>query len=153
MESTADQVVVFERQSVGNGEEPPFEVKGFQVTVYQLLGEEEVVSEATLKVRVADEEEVCMVIGEGNGPVNALDKALRQAVEPRFPILGTVHLIDYRVSIVNGSTDSGTEAIVEVQIDTSNGEESWTTRAQSVNMIEASLRALVGSFQHAIRKA
>ena len=80
---------------------------------------------------------------QGNGPVNALDNALRQAVESQYPVLKDVHLLDYKVRILNSET--ATRAITRVLIDSSNGSESWTTIGVSENIIEASWQALCDS--------
>jgi 2-isopropylmalate synthase len=77
---------------------------------------------------------------EGNGPVNAIDTALRAALGKTFPLLSHVHLTDYKVRILDGSTATG--AVTRVLIDFSNGERSWTTIGVSSNIIEASWRAL-----------
>ena len=79
----------------------------------------------------------------GNGPVNALDNALRQAVESQYPGLRDVHLLDYKVRILD--SDRATGAITRVLIDSSNGHESWTTIGVSENIIEASWQALCDS--------
>lgn len=80
---------------------------------------------------------------QGNGPVNALDNALRQAVESQYPVLKDVQLLDYKVRILNSET--ATRAITRVLIDSSNGTESWTTIGVSENIIEASWQALCDS--------
>ena len=79
----------------------------------------------------------------GNGPVNALDNALRQAVESQYPGLRDVHLLDYKVRILD--SDRATGAITRVLIDSSNGHESWTTIGVCENIIEASWQALCDS--------
>lgn len=76
----------------------------------------------------------------GNGPVNALDNALRQAVESQYPQIKDVHLLDYKVRILN--SEKATGAITRVLIDTTNGHETWTTIGVSENIIEASWQAL-----------
>ncbi|MFM2079123.1 MAG: putative 2-isopropylmalate synthase [Actinomycetota bacterium] len=77
---------------------------------------------------------------EGNGPVNAIDMALRNALRVAFPALDRVHLTDYKVRILDGATATG--AVTRVLIDFSNGEHTWTTIGVSANIIEASWRAL-----------
>jgi 2-isopropylmalate synthase len=97
-----------------------------------------VTTEATVKVHIGPERIVATA--EGNGPVNALDGALRQAIEPHFPALRGMHLTDYRVRVLD--TGLGTGAVTRVLVDTSDGEETWTTIGVSENIIEASWQAL-----------
>jgi len=77
---------------------------------------------------------------EGNGPVNALDQALRQAIGSRHPALARLHLTDYKVRVLD--TNKGTGAVTRVLIDTTDGERSWSTIGVSENIIEASWQAL-----------
>jgi 2-isopropylmalate synthase len=100
-----------------------------------------VTTEATVKVHVGAERIVATA--EGNGPVNALDAALRRAIGPKFPVLGTIHLTDYRVRVLD--TGKGTGAITRVLVDTTDGEAVWTTIGVSENIIEASWQALYDS--------
>jgi 2-isopropylmalate synthase len=104
-------------------------------------------TEATVKVWVPGGEaanaERHVHTAEGNGPVNAIDKALRAAVGARYPELGRVHLIDYKVRILDGATATG--AVTRVLIDATDGERSWTTIGVSANIIEASWQALADS--------
>src|SRR5207245_623923 len=95
----------------------------------------------TVKVHVAGERVVATA--EGNGPVNALDRALRAAIGKRFPVLERVHLTDYKVRVLD--TAKGTGAITRVLIDSSDGERSWSTIGVSDNIIEASWQALLDS--------
>ena len=95
-------------------------------------------TEATVKVWVNDQRHVHTA--EGNGPVNAIDTALRAALGNAFPALSRVHLVDYKVRILDGATATG--AVTRVLIDFTNGERSWTTIGVSANIIEASWRAL-----------
>jgi 2-isopropylmalate synthase len=98
-------------------------------------------TEATLKVHVGGERVIASA--EGNGPVNALDNALRRALGGRFPALDHVHLTDYKVRVLD--TQKGTGAVTRVLIDTTNGDRSWTTIGVSENIIEASWQALYDS--------
>ncbi|MGO8861517.1 MAG: citramalate synthase [Acidimicrobiales bacterium] len=100
-----------------------------------------VTTEATVKVRVGGERIVATA--EGNGPVNALDAALRGAIGPRFPVLANIHLTDYRVRVLD--TGKGTGAVTRVLVDTTDGEAVWTTIGVSENIIEASWQALYDS--------
>ena len=100
-----------------------------------------VMTEATVKVHVGSERKVA--VAEGNGPVNALDGALRGAIGPKFPALETIHLTDYRVRVLD--TGRGTGAVTRVLVDTTDGEQTWTTIGVSENIIEASWQALYDS--------
>jgi 2-isopropylmalate synthase len=95
-------------------------------------------TEATVKVTVGDSREVCTA--EGNGPVNAIDTALRSALSKNYPQLSKVHLTDYKVRILDSGSATG--AVTRVLIDATNGDKSWTTIGVSPNIIEASWRAL-----------
>jgi 2-isopropylmalate synthase len=84
-----------------------------------------------------------VAIGEGNGPVNALDSALRKALGGWFPELERLYLTDFKVRVLEAR--QGTGAVTRVLIDTTNGEHTWTTIGVSENIIEASWQALVDS--------
>ena len=101
----------------------------------------QVETEATVKVHVGGERVVA--IGEGNGPVNALDSALRKALGGWFPELERLYLTDFKVRVLEAR--QGTGAVTRVLIDTTNGEHTWTTIGVSENIIEASWQALVDS--------
>jgi 2-isopropylmalate synthase len=100
-----------------------------------------VMTEATVKVHVGADRIVA--VAEGNGPVNALDGALRAAIGPRFPVLSSMHLTDYRVRVLD--TGRGTGAVTRVLVDTTDGQDTWTTIGVSENIIEASWQALYDS--------
>ena len=102
----------------------------------------EVETEATVRLRL--DGELVDATGEGNGPVNALDAALRQALGGRYPSLERVRLTDYKVRVLE--TSRGTGAVTRVLIDSTDGERSWSTIGVSENIIEASWQALVDSF-------
>lgn len=102
--------------------------------------------EATLRVTVGDE--TFHEVAEGNGPLNALDSALRLALRRRFKKLDSVSLCDYSVRMLNGAP--GTAAKTSVLIESSDGQRSWRTVGVSQNVIEASLKALVDSFEYAL---
>jgi 2-isopropylmalate synthase len=106
----------------------------------------ESVCEATVKVRVGDK--TAHTVAEGDGPVNALDAALRRALGNFFPKLKNVELTDYKVRIINGAT--GTAAKTRVLISSSDGKTEWGTVGVSSNIIEASLMALVDSMEYAL---
>ncbi len=105
---------------------------------------EEILAEAVVKVRV--DGEVMHTAAEGNGPVNALDKALRKALLQSYPSLSAVKLVDYKVRILEEST--GTESQVRVLIESSDGVEQWRTVGSSANIIEASWLALADSLEY-----
>jgi 2-isopropylmalate synthase len=103
-------------------------------------------TEATVKVHVGGERIVAAA--EGNGPVHALDAALRKAIGPRLPGLAQLHLTDYRVRVLD--TAHATGAVTRVLIDSTDGERSWSTIGVSENIIEASWQALVDSIVYGL---
>ena len=105
-------------------------------------------AEATVKVDVGGT--VYHTAASGNGPVNALDAALRKALSPRFPALEDVSLHDYKVRILNG--DAGTAATTRVLVESGKGTRRWTTVGCSSNIIEASLLALVDSLEYIVSR-
>ena len=109
----------------------------------------EFVTEATVKVWVGDRREVRTA--EGNGPVNAIDRALRDSLVGAYPALSRVHLTDYKVRILDSSSATG--AVTRVLLDASDGESSWTTIGVSSNIIEASWRALEESLVYGLLRA
>lgn len=127
---------------------PPFELVDYFVNVEHRDGRG-TFAEATVKVRVNGE--ILHTAAEGNGPVNALDIALRKALQPTYPQLGNFHLADYKVRILDG--ENGTEAITRVLIDTHNGTKRWSTVGASGNIIEASWRALADSVEYGLMVA
>lgn len=124
---------------------PPFELLDLTVTV-QHRGTRGVGANAVIKVQVGDQ--IVHTAAEGNGPVNALDGALRKALLDIYPSLSTVHLADYKVRILDSL--SGTGATVRVLIDTEQGTRRWSTVGASTNIIEASWQALVDSIEFAL---
>ncbi len=108
-----------------------------------------VTTEATIKIWVGRERFIATA--EGNGPVNALDLALRTALEGRFPALDRLHLTDYKVRVLD--TEKGTGAITRVLLDSTDGERSWTTIGVSENIIEASWQALADSIVYGLLRA
>ncbi|MFQ5610679.1 MAG: citramalate synthase [Anaerolineae bacterium] len=128
-----------------NGYTPPFELIDFMVVVEHREGRG-LFSEATVKVRIGDR--VLHTAAEGNGPVNALNLALRKALYDNYPNLKEVHLTDYKVRILN--SEVGTAATTRVLIDFQRGHERWTTVGASPNIIEASWRALFDSMEYAL---
>ena len=106
------------------------------------------VTEATVKVRVGDRQ--MHTVSEGDGPVNALDGALRKALQPSYPRLAEMHLADYKVRVVNARAE--TAARVRVVIEWRDGEDVWGTVGVSENIIEASWLALVDSIEYKLFK-
>ncbi|NQV97523.1 MAG: citramalate synthase, partial [Acidimicrobiaceae bacterium] len=103
-------------------------------------------TEATVKVWVGDDRNV--YTSEGNGPVNAIDTALREALRGSYPQLERVHLTDYKVRILDSSSATG--AVTRVLIDATDGESTWTTIGVSPNIIEASWHALEESLVYGL---
>jgi 2-isopropylmalate synthase len=126
--------------------EPLFELESFKVLV-EKRADGEVETEATIKVRVGGERYVR--VAEGNGPVNALDTALRGAIADRYPHLADIELTNYKVRILDES--HGTGAVTRVLLDSSDGEHEWGTIGVSENIIEASWEALVDSLEYAFQ--
>ena len=106
----------------------------------------DVETEATVKLRLGEERLVA--IGEGNGPVNALDAALRTAIGSRFPALDRISLTDFKVRVLD--TGKGTGAVTRVLLDSTNGTREWTTIGVSENIIEASWQALTDSLVYGL---
>ena len=125
-----------------------FELLGFRVIVSKDSDEEEPLSEATIRVRVGDKVEHTAALG--NGPVNALDNALRKALEKFYPELQEVELVDYKVRVLEGT--KGTAAVTRVLIESTDGTFKWSTVGVSENIIEASWRALVDSIDYKLLK-
>ncbi|MFD2079754.1 2-isopropylmalate synthase [Actinopolymorpha cephalotaxi] len=125
-----------------------FEVESWRVLTDSQPGEE-ALSEATVKLRAGGERTI--VTGEGNGPVNALDAALRGAIGQAHPVVDKLDLIDYRVRILDAG--HGTDAVIRVLIQLSDGEESWETVGVGHNIIEASWEALVDGVTYALVRA
>jgi 2-isopropylmalate synthase len=130
---------------------PLFELESYRATV-EHWGNGLVVGEATVKVHVPNPDgttERIIATAEGNGPVNALDKALRQALVTRYPELAGVELADYKVRILGWR--GGTSATTRVLIDTTDGVGEWTTVGVHDNVVEASWHALVDALTYAVR--
>jgi 2-isopropylmalate synthase len=130
------------------GYKPPFELIDFMAVVENRQGRG-MFAEATVKVRVEGEE--IHTVADGNGPVNALDRALRKALIPVFPQLEHFQLADYKVRILDG--DNGTAALTRVLIDTQNGHQRWSTVGAGTNIIEASWLALADSVEYGLTEA
>jgi 2-isopropylmalate synthase len=127
---------------------PPFELLDFTVIV-EKRGEREVMAQATAKVRVGGQ--LMHTAAEGEGPVNALDGAIRKALLPHYPELDQVTLIDYKVRIIDEHL--GTAARPQVLIVSARGDERWSTVGCSHNIIEASWQALWDSLELPLLRA
>lgn len=121
-----------------------FELDGFRVMVEKRGKNEPCISEATLKLNVDGKK--AFTVGEGDGPVDALNMALRNALREFYPSIKDVHLADYRVSILD--PEEATAAKTRVVIESSDGENSWGTVGVSENIIEASWEALVDGVEY-----
>jgi len=122
---------------------PFFELEGFRCIVEKRGPEEPCISEATIKVKVNGETE--LTAGEGDGPVDALNQALRKALARFYPAINAVSLTDYRVRILDPK--SATSAVTRVLIESGDGERTWGTVGVSENIIEASWQALIDSVE------
>ena len=125
----------------------------FTLELYKIIGEQPNISReqsatAVVKVNVDGREEIAAA--QGQGPVHALDKGLRRALEVFFPQLNDMRLTDYKVRVLNHS--AATAAVTRVLIESTDGESVWTTVGVSPDVIEASFRALVDSIEYKLMK-
>lgn len=134
-------------EEVEGGRPAYFEIESWRVITETRPGDE-AVSEATVKLRADGVRYV--VTGEGNGPVNALDQALREAIGQAYPEVAKFELIDYKVRILDQG--HGTDAITRVLIETTDGESSWVTVGVGHNVIEASWGALLDGVTFGLRR-
>lgn len=126
----------------------PFRLEGFR-TFMDVTGD---VMTSEASVRVVDSDGTMEhTAADGNGPVNALDRALRKALERFYPVLKEVRLIDYKVRVIDGK--EATAAKVRVLITSTDGNQTWTTIGVSGNIIEASLMALIDSIEYKLMRA
>ena len=147
----ADASLELLMREAGGWQQSYFQLEGYRVTTYHRNavrggvpiedGESMIDTEATLKVWVGNERLVA--VGEGNGPVNALDAALRSVLADHYPHLDRIHLTDFKVRVLEGAAATG--AVVRVLIDSTDGDRTWSTIGVSENVIEASWQALVDS--------
>ena len=124
---------------------PPFEMIDYSVVVQRRRGRG-LMAEATVKVRVGPQ--IMHTVAEGNGPVNALDAALRKALSDIYPQVNAVRLEDYKVRILDG--ENNTAATTRVLIDSRDNKRHWSTVGASPNIIDASWRALADSMEFAL---
>jgi len=126
---------------------PKFERQHYRVNVESAAGQG-AITEATIKLRVNEQAE--HVVAEGDGPVNALDNALRKALSTAYPNLAEMQLVDYKVRVINST--EGTAARVRVVIESRDRDDVWSTVGVSENVIEASWLALVDSVEYKLYK-
>ena len=119
-----------------------------EVVGEEMEGSQRVTTQATIKVQVGDETK--HEVAEGDGPVNALDAALRKALEPSFPSLQDLKLLDYKVRVVN--SEAGTAARIRVIVESADESGRWGTVGVSENIIEASWLALLDSVEYKLAK-
>jgi 2-isopropylmalate synthase len=124
-----------------------FSLDGFRV-IDEKRGDDKITVEATIKLLV--EGQSVHTAAEGNGPVSALDHALRKALEKKYPAIKEIRLTDYKVRVLNSKT--GTDALVRVIIESTDGTDTWGTVGVSTNIIEASWDALVDSLEYKLLK-
>jgi 2-isopropylmalate synthase len=125
-----------------------FDLESYRVIV-ERSADGRVVSEATVKVHAGGER--LIATAEGNGPVNALDNALRSALTRFHPHLGDLELVDYKVRILEGR--AGTEAVTRVLVETSDGMREWDTIGVHPNIVEASWQALQDAVTYGLLSA
>lgn len=124
----------------------PFELISYRVIIERDETENKLISEATVKIKIKNE--IHHVVAESHGPVGALDRALRQALEKDFPEIKDISLSDFKVRILDSA--EGTDARIRVQIESSDSKEIWGTVGASDNIIEASWEALKDSVEYKI---
>lgn len=130
-------------RKVQGGFEPYFHVNGFTVMIDKTVGAPR--CEATVRLLVGDHEEHSAA--SGDGPVNALDRALLKALGSFYPTLLTLALRDYKVRVLSGP-DTGTASVVRVQVEMGDGARTWSTVGASTNIIEASYEALIDAYEY-----
>ncbi len=126
---------------------PVFDMRHFRLII-EKTEHNNIVSEGVIKISVKGKEEY--VVATGNGPVNAIDGALRKALEKQYPQIQEMQLVDYKVRVLGQK--SGTDSLVRVLIESKKGDKTWMTVGVSANIIEASLQALVDSIEYMLLK-
>jgi 2-isopropylmalate synthase len=115
----------------------------FRVHAFQVISSSHTSSEATIKLEVGSE--IVHTAAEGNGPVAALDAALRKAIATMYPSARAIHLVDYKVRILDGR--DGTSATTRVLVDSSDGARTWSTMGAAASILDASLAALIDGYE------
>jgi 2-isopropylmalate synthase len=141
----ASVALMMRRQAPGY--EAPFELVDYKVIVGQREGEEPF-ADASIKIRVRGE--MVHTAAEGNGPVSALDAALRKALATAYPSIHAIRLADYKVRILEG--EAGTSATVRVLVDSACADETWTTVGASSNVLEASWHAIADGIEYGLAR-
>ncbi|NEO73212.1 citramalate synthase [Moorena sp. SIO3H5] len=126
----------------------PFELKGCQIHSDMLQGVSKPYSNSVATIKVSVNNQDILEVAEGNGPVSALDAALRKALVNFYPEIADFHLTDYKVRILDGA--AGTSAKTRVLVESSNGEQRWTTVGVSSNILEASYEAVVEGIEYGL---
>jgi 2-isopropylmalate synthase len=153
----ADASLELLMRAAGGWEQEFFQLESFSVQIGHRSGSGsrawndvavEVETEATVTIALDGRTETAT--GSGNGPVNALDAALRSALGDRYPAIDALRLTDFKVRVLE--TGRGTGAVTRVLLDTTNGEDTWTTIGVSENIIEASWQALADSMVYGLLK-
>lgn len=127
-----------------------FELKGFQVLCDMLRGNDTAVDNAIATIKVAVGGTDILEAAEGNGPVSALDAALRKALVQFYPAIAEFHLTDYKVRILDST--EGTDAVTRVLVESSDGKRRWTTIGVSPNILSASYQAVVEGIEYGLLK-
>ena len=130
------------------GKAPEFNLVGYRVMVSHQESIDRMISEATVQIDI--NEERLHTVADATGPVGALDNALRKAIAPHFPEIAEIDLIDFKVRILE--SQHGADAIIRVNIESTDGKENWGTVGASDNIIEATWEALVDSVEYKILK-
>jgi 2-isopropylmalate synthase len=128
--------------------EEMFQVKGFQVHCDMLRWTDMPYSNALATIKVTVKGKDILEVAEGNGPVSALDNALRKALTNFYPEIATFHLTDYKVRILDGC--AGTAAKTRVLVESSNGKDRWTTVGVSTNILDASYQAVIEGIEYGL---
>ena len=128
--------------------EPLWELLEYHCTYIRSVRNQYETCEATVKLRLGDKH--IYMVAEGDGPINALDAALRKALTPTYPVIENVRLTDYKVRIIGSNT--GTAARTRVLIDSTDHHDSWSTVGVSDNIIQASWLALVDGYEYQLRR-
>ncbi len=124
----------------------------FEISYFKIIGEKagELQNPSSAIVKVAVNGKTEIAADEGDGPVNAIDKALRQALTVFYPSVADVHLTDYKVRVIDGS--AATAANVRVLIESTDGKDIWNTVGASTDVINASVTALIDSIEYKLMK-
>ena len=112
----------------------------------------DMVAEATVKMKIIGCDEITHTVSEGDGPVNALDAALRKALIPYYPQINNIELIDYKVRVLNGKDGSASKVRVLIETMDKDSGEKWGTVGVSENIIKASWEALIDSIEFYLHK-